>query len=189
MQNVSAWIEYAKLAVSAVNPILTGVIAFVLLRLGTKIESTRQLNQALLTKRLSFYESVAPLLNDVYCFSQARGHWIDLTPQEIIKRKRQLDSEFYINQYLFEQGFLSAYLRFVNSFFEMFTGVGKPAQLLLDVNFLRRQIGSAFRAEWDVYISEKPCDHQTQAKAYEALMIFLGREVKGDRSRPARADE
>jgi hypothetical protein len=181
MQNVSGWIEYARLFVSALNPIVTGIVALVVLRLGTKIEKTKQLNQALLAKRLSFYESVAPSLNDIYCFSQARGHWSDLDPEEIIKRKRQLDRDCHINQYLFDESFLGMYQDFVDAFFEMYTGIGKPARLRLDVDFLRGEIGPAFKTQWKPYVSEHDCDHRIQANAYRTFMTFLGHEVKGDR--------
>lgn len=55
-----SWVQYAQLGVSLLTPIVTGIIGFLLLRLGNKFEQSKQLNQALLTKRLSFYEDVGP---------------------------------------------------------------------------------------------------------------------------------
>jgi hypothetical protein len=63
----TVWLEYTKLAVSALTPILTGIIGLMALRLGNRLERSRQLNQTLLSKRLSVFDQIAPKLNDIFC--------------------------------------------------------------------------------------------------------------------------
>jgi hypothetical protein len=99
------WLKYAQLIVAALTPIMTGVVGIILVRMGTKLDVTKQLHQELLRKRLQLFEDIAPKINDVFCFFQAVGHWADLGPEEIIKRKRAIDRVIQVNRYLFRSDF------------------------------------------------------------------------------------
>jgi hypothetical protein len=103
------WIKYAELGIAALIPIMTLVVGIIVLRLGTKLDATKQLQSELLRKRLALFEDVAPKLNDIFCFFQVVGHWADLDPDEIIKRKRAVDRVIQVNRYLFRAGFWEAY--------------------------------------------------------------------------------
>jgi hypothetical protein len=177
---VPNWVEYAKLGLSALTPIVTGVVGVIILRLGARIEKGKQLNQALLQKRLSFFEDVAPKLNDIYCFYQARGHWSELEPTQIIKHKRSIDRAFNINRYLFGEAILQNYSAFIDAHFETFVGVGEPARLRLDQPFLKAQIGTFFKPQWDPSLSTWMGEYEEQARAYETLMGVLGKQVRGE---------
>jgi hypothetical protein len=173
------WLEIAKLGVAALTPIMTGIIGLIVLRMGAQVDATKYLNQELLKKRLDLFEDVAPKLNDIFCFYQAVGHWAELNPEEIIRRKRAIDRAIQVNRYLFRKGFWDAYQRFEKSHFEMFTAVGKPARLRLDVKHVRERIGDLFKDEWMSFVSPSGGDHSDQARDYQSLMHILGTEVSG----------
>ena len=179
MTNEPWWLEYAKLAVAALTPIMTGIVGIILVRLGTKLDVTKQLHGELLRKGLQLFEEVAPSLNDIFCFFQAVGHWAELNPEEVIKRKRAIDRTIQVNRYLFRSDFWDAYQRFEQSHFEMFAAVGKPARLRIDLPYMRERIGDYFKSEWLALISEKPGNHDEQRKHYQALMSILGNEIRG----------
>lgn len=176
------WLEYARLGISALTPIMTGVVGLVVLRVGTKIENSRQIHNELLKKRLTLFEEIAPRLNDIFCFYQAVGHWSDLSPDEVIRRKRSIDRSIAVNRYLFRSDFWEAYEHFENAHFEMFSGVGQAAKLRLDVPYIKERLGDLFKAEWMRFMSAKPGDHAEQRQAYQRLMDLLGAEVRGTRS-------
>jgi hypothetical protein len=173
------WLKYAQLIVAALTPIMTGVVGIILVRMGTKLDVTKQLHQELLRKRLQLFEDIAPKINDVFCFFQAVGHWADLGPEEIIKRKRAIDRVIQVNRYLFRSDFWETYQRFESAHFEMYAAVGRPARLRLDVAHLRGRVGEAFKPEWSDFVSAKGGDHEQQRAYYEALMEILGREIRG----------
>jgi hypothetical protein len=173
------WLKYAQLAVSALTPIMTGVVGIILVHMGTKLDVTKQLHQELLRKRLQLFEDIAPKINDVFCFFQAIGHWADLGPDEIIKRKRAIDRVIQVNRYLFRSDFWEAYQRFENAHLEMFAAVGRPARLRLDVAHFRKLAGEGFKPEWPGVISPKEGDHTEQRRHYESLMEILGKEIRG----------
>jgi hypothetical protein len=179
MPNEPEWLEYAKLGVSALTPIMTGVVGIILVRMGTKLDATKQLHQELLRKRLQLFEDIAPKLNDVFCFFQAIGHWAELSPEEVIKRKRAIDRSIQVNRYLFRSDFWDAYQRFEQAHFDMFAAVGQPAKLRLDAAYMRERVGDYFKSEWTPFVSGKPGDHDEQCQHYQALMHILGNEIRG----------
>jgi hypothetical protein len=172
------WLELAKLGVAALTPIMTGVLGILIVRMGTKLDVTKQLHQELLRKRLHLFEDLAPQINDIYCFFQAVGHWAELNPEEIIKRKRAIDRSIAVNRYLFHSSFWSTYQRFEAAHFDMFGAAGQAARLRLDVDHARKLLGDRFKPEWLAFMSAQPGSHEEQKDAYHALMRGLGDEMK-----------
>ena len=173
------WLEVAKLGVAALTPIMTGLVGVFVLRMGTQLDASKHLHQQLLKKRLELFEEVAPKLNDIFCFYQAVGHWAELSPEEVIRRKRAIDRTIQVNRYLFRSEFWDAYQRFETSHFDLFAAVGQPARLRLDLKHIRERIGDAFKNEWAPFISSNSGDHEEQRQHYQALMHILGNEVRG----------
>src|SRR5438093_1097983 len=103
------WMEYAKLGIAALTPIMTLTVGVLVVHLGTKLDTTKQLHAELLRKRLHLFEDIAPQLNDIFCFYQAVGHWAELSPEEVIKRKRAIDRTIQVNRYLFNSEFWDGY--------------------------------------------------------------------------------
>jgi hypothetical protein len=180
MQGQPDWLEYARLAVSALTPLMTLVVGILVVHLGTKLDATKQLHAELLRKRLSLFEDVAPKLNDVHCFFLAIGHWAELNPEEVIRRKRAIDRAIQVNRYLFRSDFWDAYQRFEQAHFEMFAAVGQPARLRMDMDYIRERVGDHFKKEWMPAVSTKAGDRDEQRRLYQALMHILGREISGN---------
>ena len=65
MANEPAWLEYVRLGIAALTPIMTLAVGIIVVRLGTKLDVTKQLHGELLRKRLQLFEEVAPKLNDI----------------------------------------------------------------------------------------------------------------------------
>jgi hypothetical protein len=179
MQGETVWMEYARLGVAALTPIMTLVVGIIVVRLGTKLDATKQLHAELLRKRLGLFEDIAPKLNDMHCFFLAIGHWADLNPEEVIRRKRAIDRAIQVNRYLFRSDFWDAYQRFEQAHFEMFAAVGQPAKLRMDMPYIRERVGDHFKSEWMACVSGKPGDHDEQRRLYQALMDILGSEIRG----------
>jgi hypothetical protein len=173
------WLKYVQLGISALTPIVTGVIGMLVLRMGSRLEDIKLLHQELLRKRLHLYEEVGPKLNDIHCFYQAIGHWMELNPEEVIERKRAIDRAVQVNRYLFRTDFWEVYQEFEKAHFEMFSGIGQPARLRLDMKHIKEHAGDLFKPEWMPFVSGKDGDHNEQRNHYHRLMEILGREVRG----------
>ena len=59
--------------------------------------------------RFSIHREVAPLLNDIFSYHFYVGAWKELSPADIIAKKRKLDSLMYSNMPLFMPGFFKLY--------------------------------------------------------------------------------
>jgi regulator of replication initiation timing len=170
-------LEYVKIGIAALTPIVTGIVGALVLRMGARIEHGKTLHRELLKKRLDLFEDIAPKLNDLYCFFQAIGHWSDLNPHEIISRKRAIDRALHINRFLFDQDVWEAYREFEDLHFEMYSEVGRPAKLRLDMDWMKERLGESFKSEWTPSVSAKAGERQAQKAAYETLMNALGRSI------------
>lgn len=178
------WIEYAKLGVSIITPLMTGVIALLVLQLGTSIETHKQLNQELLKKRIEFYSTVAPKLDDIYCFYQGIGNWADLNPKKIISHKRDIDKNFHVYRYLFAEDLFVSFRDFEKTYFDTFSRVGKSARLRVDAPHLQKRIGDKFDPLWNDDIStEKKGNAVQQVQAYKKLMTALGNSIREPQQR------
>lgn len=67
--------------------------------------------------RLAIFKDVAPLLNDIYAYHFYIGSWKELTPTNIIEKKRHLDRLMYSNEVLFTHDFFNAYRDFMKQSF------------------------------------------------------------------------
>ena len=71
--------------------------------------------------RFSIHREVAPLLNDIFSYHFYVGSWKELTPADIIAKKRQLDRSMYSNMALFTPAFFKLYHAFMA---QSFRGAG-----------------------------------------------------------------
>lgn len=63
--------------------------------------------------RFSIHQAVAPLLNDIFSYHFYVGSWKELTPADIVVKKRQLDRLMYSNMALFTPSFFKLYHAFM----------------------------------------------------------------------------
>ncbi|WP_299919460.1 hypothetical protein [uncultured Roseobacter sp.] len=113
----SPWnsLEIAKILVSAMVPV--SVVLF-----GTWTSSALQdrqdafqLNERLVEKRLEIFERVATPLNDIFVYIEDRGHYKDLTPEDIIKRRRELYKTMDPYKAFWSADTYEAYLHYMDS--------------------------------------------------------------------------
>jgi len=79
--------------------------------------------------RAELWPKISPLMNDLYCYFLYVGHWKDMTPQDIIRKKRELDKIVYSNSPFFSSGFLKKYNDFMNAGFQTGNGWQLDAKL------------------------------------------------------------
>lgn len=168
------WLEVAKLLASLSIPMA-------LLLLGLALERRKIANQELTKKRIAVYDVVAPRLNDIFCFFTAVGHWRDLDPAKIIEKKREVDRQMHIYRVMYSSNLMETYNAFMDSAFTMFSGVGLPARLRMDRDFIGSQIGSAWNTEWTASLdTENPTPVSEFRTRYHALMDTFAREIGVD---------
>ncbi|WP_080381341.1 hypothetical protein [Burkholderia pseudomallei] len=122
-------LEVVKLIVGILAPLSVAAFGWFISRRLKRLELVQWSNQKLIEKRLAIYDSVAPLLNQLLCFYTWVGHWKDVSPEDVIKAKRELDRTFNIYRHLFDEEIYGAYQSFIHALFETFIGAGLDAKI------------------------------------------------------------
>jgi phosphate/sulfate permease len=67
--NCNPWnsLELIKVIILIITPIIGGIIAWRLAKVGKDLEKKQWSSRKIIEKRLDFYDKVVPELNDLYC--------------------------------------------------------------------------------------------------------------------------
>jgi hypothetical protein len=84
---------------------------------------------AVIKQRVALWDQISGNLNDVYCYFLFVGQWKQLSPDDVIARKRSLDKTMYSYRPFFSDAFFERYLAFVAASFRTYGGFGEDAQL------------------------------------------------------------
>lgn len=122
-------LEIVKLVLGVLTPLSVACLGWLVARRLKRLELVQWTNQRLIEKRLTLYDMVAPQLNALLCFYTWIGYWKDISPDDVIRAKRDLDRTFHIYRYLFDEDVYDAYHTFIHALFEMHTGPGRDARI------------------------------------------------------------
>lgn len=122
-------LEIVKLALGVLTPLSVAGLGWFVARRLKRLELVQWTNQKLIEKRLALYDAVAPQLNALLCFYTWIGYWKDISPDDVIRAKRELDRTFHIYRYLFDDHVYDAYHAYIHALFEMHTGAGQDARI------------------------------------------------------------
>ena len=184
VQTQSTWnsVEITKLFVDALTPILIVFLGIWVNRIAKRFEQAQWTNQKLIEKRITIYDELAPMINDLYCYFMCVGNWKELTPVQIVELKRKLDKKIYVYVSLFSEQFVRVYHEFIHECFETYTGAGHDAKLrtLLDhpTGGDRTKSSSvAWQSDWEKLFSTNASPLDQVRTAYETLMSRFAEEL------------
>jgi hypothetical protein len=171
-------LEIVKLLVGALTPVSVVVLGWFVSRRLKRIELVQWSNQKLIEKRLQVYDSIAPLLNRLLCFFTWVGDWKDISPEELIRAKRELDKVVNVYRHLFEDEVYKAYQAYIHLLFKTFMGAGVDARIR---SFIKSPDGDrtshcsyVWKTEWSqkFYENEVPSKSEVRIQ-YHRLMGLL----------------
>ncbi len=176
-------LEIAKLLVSLFVPIAVVFLGVVVARTTKRIESAQWMNQKLVEKRISFVDAVVPGLNDLYCYYRWVGNWKELSPLDVLQRKRHLDRLFHINRPFLAPACMQSYDAFSKALFRTYSAPGKDALLRTAVSSRDGDRSAAYTGTWDGNwngMFAGPSDHTRRSDIgtrYDDLIRHLAAEV------------
>jgi hypothetical protein len=153
MTEGSTWtsLEVAKLVVGALTPIAVAFLTFAITRATDRADQARKeeadraeraekeaakraervewANRRAVERLLELHEKMAPLMNDLMCFFRTIGDFRDIDPPSAIRKKRELDKLYFVNEHLFHPTFRSRYQEFINECFEHWKSPGEDAKI------------------------------------------------------------
>lgn len=175
--NTWSSLEIVKVIVSIITPIIGGFIAWKLANLGKELEKKQWSGRKVIEKRLDFYDEVVPELNDLYCYYHRVGNWKELTPPQIINKKRSLDKAFYVYSHIFRNDILNKYQSYIHNCFETYTGWGNDARIKM--NLTKRVLLPDWKAEWnELFVENKMESKKNFDRSYFDLMKAIKAELE-----------
>jgi len=176
-KNVWDSLEIVKLIVSILTPIIVGYIAYRLAKIGNDMEKKQWSGRMIIEKRLEFYDQVVPDLNDLYCYYNRFGNWKELTPPEMVQKKRKLDKKFHVYSHIFKEDILLEYKIFIQNCFITYTGWGNDAKLRMNID--KRTDLPNWKIEWnELFVSEEQVNEKFFNMSYSHLMDVIKRELE-----------
>ena len=174
----TAWnsLEVVKLVVAAATPVLVLLLGVVVSRAARRLEEAQWANRKLIERRLELYDEMAERLNDLYCFFGLFGNFREVEPPVAVRRKREFDKVFHVNEFLMGPEFAKRYKEFMEACFQTYTGVAEDAKLRSPVAYqcMERQ---RWDPAWDRCFvgSEEVTPIATVEQRYRSLMAcFAG---------------
>lgn len=143
---------------------------------GLATEHTKRisLNERIIEKRVQIYESIGKDLNDIYAFLLQVGQWKELSPMEIIKKKRNVDKIMHINRPYWSDTAFSTYSAFMTAGFETWTGVGEDAKIRAYTKQFEEL--DQWSEDWATYFSRKEPDVIAVRNTYRKLMSVFSEQ-------------
>lgn len=167
-------IEYAKLLASLITPVVILVLGIWVKRIAIEYERRISLNDRIIEKRVNIYETIGKDLNDIYVFLIQVGQWKELTPMEVIKKKRNVDKIMYINRPYWSDSAFDSYAAFMAASFETWTGVGEDAKIIAYTEEFEEL--PQWNAGWASYFSSKEPDTNSIRQTYRNLMRIFSEQ-------------
>ncbi len=174
-------LEVVKLIASILTPIIVGIVGYQLAKIGKDLEKKQWTSRKVIEKRLDFYDKVVPELNDLFCYYNRVGNWKELTPPELIEKKRKLDKEFHIYSHIFKENILvkHQYESFIHNCFKTYTGWGNDAKLKMSI--AKRADLPNWKKEWnDLFVTSERVDKEVFNKSYNQLIYVIRKELEID---------
>jgi hypothetical protein len=200
MDDVNWTLEILKLVVAAMAPVVVIAVGLLLDRRMKAIDRRNQTelhklnrqhdlelkrldaqqwsNQTLISKRIEIYATVAPGLNQLYCFFEKVGSFKDLEPPMVVDLKRALDTEMHVSRAFFSAEHFQKYQAFMDAYFQTHTGPGRDARIRSSPKRYRKDL-SRWDPSWKARFAPK--EERTEVvevgDAYQALMDSFAEQM------------
>jgi len=173
-------IKIAEVVVSFITPLLVVLLGWRVRQLERRLKLSEYAEQKVMDWRLSVYQDVAPILNDIYCFVTYRGAWKHLKPTQIIESKRTVDKKVSIYAPYLSADWNAAYEGFMDACFATYAGKGKDAQLRCGFESHKEFGDYPWEERWnDMFVSDQSgkTDKDELSRRYNSLLDRFAGEL------------
>lgn len=174
----SNWIKLADVVVGAMTAVAVVIIGYLLNARSKNLETALSVGETLMGKRMEIYDSIAPLLNDIYCFLVCVGHWKEISPKSLVERKRKADRIFYVSRTYFGEDVTLAYESFMGLAFETGRGRGESPRIRAHRDRHLEENLAATTPDFAAYFvdPEERTKRGVVSKAYDRLILAFRSE-------------
>lgn len=98
------------------------------------MERNNKIDDSLNAKRVALYDEIGRKLNQMYAYYMYIGKWKEMSPEDIIKHKRDLDEIVYTYRPIFSKDFIAIYEGLGRQMFLTYGEWGKDAKLRTSIS-------------------------------------------------------
>lgn len=178
-RNVWNSLELTKILVGLLTPIAIFIFTKQTnerLDLSNKIQDN---NKRVFENRQKFYDQVGTTLNDFYCYHLYVGHWKDLSPIDIVKKKRTVDQLVYTYSPFFDKEFKLAYDAYMTAIFQPYAKMGGDAKIRSE-SIIHKDYFKSDSAIWKDKWTENFTEEDNRKEVFDtyfALLQEIGQEL------------
>ncbi|GAA6167548.1 hypothetical protein [Sessilibacter corallicola] len=132
-----------------------------------KIKSRLQIDHTIIKKRAEIYSEIQDDLNDLYSYILRVGKWKELTPPDILEKKRNIDQKLYSTNPYWSQCTMKNYEKFIKICFKTYRGHGKDAGIRAEIEKYKGL------ANWEPRFNESFVDGYDEAELKKANKNFM----------------
>lgn len=124
--------EIFELIAKFSTPIVLAIVGFGINRNMANHRSKLTLNVKLIEKRIAIYDEMAPELNDIHQFMTRVGNWKEISPKDLLEKKRSVDKIIHKNRPYWSSEFINSYDAYISECFQTKNGTGEDAKIKAD---------------------------------------------------------
>lgn len=129
--------------------------------------------EAAIAEKARYYASITPHLNRIFSYRQRVGDFLDRSPEDVLRAKREADHLFWTHQYIWSNRFAEFYLRFMSASFRVWGAEGSRASIRADAAF---HPIAATTAGWVAFTGEE-VDRRENARLYGAIQEAIAEDL------------
>lgn len=171
MADANLGLQAVKVVASVATPIIVLLIGVWAKNIAVDHERRASLDGRIIEKRVEIYEEVKADINDIFAFLTQVGNWKELTPQQVVERKRRVDKTMYTSRPYWSDTAFCAFTDFMNAAFETYTGITEDAKIrTVTWQFEKLPQWDASFSQW---FSDQPTSVSELRHKYDVLMKGL----------------
>lgn len=166
--------EITKLIVSTLTPILVLVLGIVI---NNSIKSAERSSDL----RSKIYEKVGGDINDIYCYLAFVGDWKNMTPLNVIEKKRSVDRSMHVYKPFFSKELFATYQEFIDASFRTWQKAGTDAKIRSPIKSddgNRVEDAPGWLPAWETRFTGETEQKQIQTDTYNRFLEQLARDLK-----------
>ena len=170
-------LEVAKLAVSALTPLLVLVLTVVVNFRTKRLEQSWNEADRVAEKRVYLYDQIGIKANKIFCYVFFVGNWKETSPVDILALKRELDAAMHTYRPWFSDNFFRCYTEFIAASFAEYKELGSDAKIRSTLGDREARFPGPWNPEWNKMLLD---EYETGRirKAYDDLREGIATELR-----------
>lgn len=129
--------------------------------------------EAAIAEKARYYAAISPHLNRIFAYRQRVGDFLDRSPEDVLKAKREADHLFWTHQYIWSYKFIGLYLEFMDESFRIWGREGSRGSIRADPAV---HPTPATTAGWTPFTGEA-VDRRENARLYAAIQAAIADDL------------